>query len=74
LMGFTSPKDLADVSTETGVSISTLNYVKRRVNNVSEGNEKGILKLLEKAYVNADSKIEEAKKCKKEIRLILDCI
>lgn len=71
LRDFTTKEDVADVSTETGVSISTLNYVKRRANNVSEGNEVGIIGLAKKALSNAETKRKEALKCKKELSLIL---
>ncbi|EFK36856.1 Uncharacterised protein [Chryseobacterium gleum] len=71
LRDFTTKEDVANVSTETGVSISTLNYVKRRANNVSEGNEKGIICLAKKALENAEAKRKEALRCKKELSLIL---
>ncbi|MFP7656132.1 hypothetical protein [Chryseobacterium proteolyticum] len=72
LKEFTTREDIADVSTETGVSISTLNYVKRRANNVSEGNKPGIIKLIERAYKNAESMKREASKCQKEMKSILE--
>ncbi|MCC3214996.1 hypothetical protein LIV57_06900 [Chryseobacterium sp. X308] len=71
LRDFTTKEDVANVSTETGVSISTLNYVKRRANNVSESNEKGIISLAKKALENAEAKRKEALRCKKELSLIL---
>ncbi|WP_185246674.1 hypothetical protein [Chryseobacterium bernardetii] len=71
LRDFTTKEDVANVSTKTGVSISTLNYVKRRANNVSEGNEVGILNLIDVAINNAEAKRKEALKCKKELTLIL---
>ncbi|BAP30086.1 uncharacterized protein CHSO_1049 [Chryseobacterium sp. StRB126] len=71
LRDFTTKEDVANVSTKTGVSISTLNYVKRRANNVSEGNEVGILNLIDAAINNAEAKRKEALKCKKELTLIL---
>lgn len=74
LKEFTTREDVADVSTETGVSISTLNYVKRRANNVSEGNEKGILLLTKKAYENAKSRRKQAIKCEKELKPIVESI
>lgn len=71
LRDFTTKEDVADVSTETGVSISTLNYVKRRANNVSENNEIGIISLAKKALSNAEERRKEALKCKKELSQIL---
>ncbi|RMZ60035.1 hypothetical protein D1632_10615 [Chryseobacterium nematophagum] len=72
LKAFTTARDIADVNAETGVSVSTLNYVKRRAGNVSLDNEKGMLKLIERAYKNAETKRVEALRCKKEMKLILE--
>lgn len=72
LKEFTTREDIADVSTETGISISTLNYVKRRANNVSKDNKTGVLRLIEKAYENAEAKRKEALRCKKEMKSILE--
>ncbi|WBV60284.1 hypothetical protein PFY12_14745 [Chryseobacterium camelliae] len=74
LKEFTTPEDIANVSTETGVSISTLNYVKRRANNVSEGNEKGIILLARKAYANAEYRRKFAMKAKKELKTLVESI
>lgn len=71
LKEFTTSDDIANVSTKTGVSISTLNYVKRRTNNVSKDNRKGIFLLAERAYQNAEQKRKEAMKSKKELKQIL---
>lgn len=73
LKEFTCPRDIADISNETSVSISTINYVKCRRNNVSDDNKKAIIRLIQKADVNADNKIKDAKKGKKYIKQILDC-
>ncbi|RLJ33882.1 hypothetical protein CLU97_3371 [Chryseobacterium sp. 7] len=74
LRDFTSPKDMADVSTETSVSLSTIRDVRLRRNNISDDNKKAIIRLMQKADVNADNKIKDAKKGKKYIKQILDCI
>ncbi|ALR29724.1 hypothetical protein ATE47_03950 [Chryseobacterium sp. IHB B 17019] len=74
LRKFTSPKDMADVSTETNVSISTIRDVRLRRNNISEENKKAIIKLMKKADQNADFKIKEAKEGKRQVKQILDCI
>ena len=74
LRNFTGPKDMADVSTDTDVSISTIRDVKHRRNNISEENKKAIVKLIQIAVINADGKIKEAKDGKKRVKQILDCI
>lgn len=71
LKEYTTAQDIADVNSETGISTSTLNYVKRRAGNVSEENKKGIISLAKRAYDNAEAKRKEALKCKKELSLIL---
>ncbi|CAD0220418.1 MULTISPECIES: hypothetical protein [Chryseobacterium] len=71
LKEYTTAQDIADVNTETGISTSTLNYVKRRAGNISEENKKGIISLAKKAFNNAEAKRKEALKCKKELSLIL---
>ncbi|WP_288446172.1 hypothetical protein [uncultured Chryseobacterium sp.] len=71
LKEFTTAQDIADVNAETGISVSTLNYLKRRVGNVTEDNKKGIISLARRAYDNAEAKRKEALKCKKELSLIL---
>ncbi|MGU3377292.1 hypothetical protein [Chryseobacterium sp. M5A1_1a] len=71
LKEFTTAQDIADVNAETGVSVSTLNYVKRRAGNISEENKKGILSLAKRAFDNAETKRKQALKCKKELSLIL---
>lgn len=74
LRSFTGPKDMADVSTDTDVSISTIRDVKHRRNNISEENKKAIIRLIKRAVENADVKIKEAKDGKKKVKTILDCI
>lgn len=74
LMEFTNKKDIADVSQATGVSISTIDYVKRRNNSVTENNEVGIIALMEIAVKNAESHITKAKTCKKDLQEILDLV
>lgn len=71
LKEYTTAQDIADVNSETGISTSTLNYVKRRAGNVSEENKKGIISLAKRAYDNAEAKRKEALRCKKELSLIL---
>lgn len=74
LRSFTGPKDMADVSMDTNVSISTIRDVKHRRNNISDENKKAIVKLIQRAVENADGKIKEAKDGKKKVKTILDCI
>lgn len=71
LKEFTTAQDIADVNAETGVSVSTLQYVKRRAGNVSRENEPGMLLLIKKAYLNAEAKRLEAVRCKKELKRLI---
>lgn len=71
LLEFTTKKDIADVSASTGVSISTIDYVKRRNNTVTENNERAMIELIKVAVRNSDAKIKRAKECKRELEKIL---
>lgn len=74
LKDFTDTQSIADVSTKTGISISTLKYLKLRTNSVTENNEVGIIELMKIAIKNAENNIHRATQCKKDLSEILDCI
>lgn len=67
LSDWTTENDVADVWRETGVSTSTINYVKRGLNSLTENNSKAILALMKIAVKNCTNKIEYAKRVKKDL-------
>lgn len=75
LKEFTSKDDRADViNNVTGVGSSTLRDVVYRVNPVTENNLPALKLLLLKASENADTKIKQAKNCKREVKKVIDLI
>lgn len=74
LIEFTNKKDVADVATKTGLSISTIDYVRRRSNTITENNQVGIVELIKRAVKNAENSISRAKRCKQDLGKTLDCI
>lgn len=74
LVEFTDKNDAADVSVKTGVSLSTVLYLKRRVGTVTLNNETAIVELMRKAIKNAETRITVARKCKKDVQRILDLV
>lgn len=74
LMEFTNKNDVADASAKTGISISTIDYVKRRNNTITENNEVGIIELMKIAIRNAENNIHRATQCKTDLTEILDCV
>lgn len=74
LKEFTSKYDRADIHIKTGVSASLLNDITYRSRNVTEDNKKGLISLMERASENAEKQMSRARKCKKNLREILDTI
>ena len=60
LKEFTTKNDVADASTETGVSISTIRDVSRRSNMLTPGNSVAIIELIKIAHKNCENKIGRA--------------
>ena len=69
LKKFTTKNDVADVSTATGVSISTIRDVKRRANMLTAGNSVAIAELINIAKTNCNLEIETAEKSLKFLKL-----
>ncbi|MFP3835396.1 hypothetical protein [Chryseobacterium sp. SIMBA_028] len=75
LKEFTTKDDRADVINNVfGVGTSTLRDLVYRVNPVTDKSLPALKLLLLKASQNADSKIKQAKNCKKEVKKVIDCI
>ena len=74
LMEFTDKNDVATASVNTGISISTIDYVKRRNNTVTENNKVGIVELMRIAIQNAENNIHRSTQCKKDLSEMLDCL
>lgn len=74
LSDFTDGNDIADVSSMTGVSISTIDYVKRRKNSITERSEPAIVELMRLAIQNAENNIHRATQCKKDLTKILEAV
>ncbi len=74
LKDFTDKEDIADVSTNTGISISTIEYVRNRKNTVTENNSVGIIELMKIAIQNAQNNIIKSKNCEADLTEMLDLI
>ncbi|MGV2452492.1 UNVERIFIED_CONTAM: hypothetical protein POZ17_19975 [Ralstonia mannitolilytica] len=70
----TTLKDAAAIGAETNVSSSLILKVKNGTSRVTELNKKAIDKLLRIAYSNIEANEKEARKNKKTLKTILDCI
>jgi len=64
LRAYTDKDDRANVSSETGVSVSTIRDVSYRNNMVTGGNAVAMIALMKIAVVNCTNKIQHAKKAK----------
>lgn len=60
----TTNNDIAIISEQTGVSMSTIKYVMYRTNSLTEANSGAIVEMVRKAIYNCKSKIEESMKAK----------
>ncbi|AZB01250.1 hypothetical protein EG359_17245 [Chryseobacterium joostei] len=70
----TTLKDAANIGAETNISSSLILKVKNGTSRVTEMNKKAIDKLLVIAYQNIEANEKEAKKNKRTLKTILDCI
>ncbi|WP_185269181.1 hypothetical protein [Chryseobacterium indologenes] len=74
LLKYVTRQDLTEVHKQTGVSASNLNQIRTMNNIVTERSGKAINILLQIAYKNAELEEKEARKGKRQIKQILDCI
>lgn len=74
LLKYVTRQDLTEVHKQTGVSASNLNQIRTMNNVVTERSGQAMNRLLQIAYKKAEIEEKEAKKGKKHIRQILDCI
>lgn len=74
LLKYVTRQDLTEVHKQTGVSASNLNQIRTMNNVVTERSGQAINRLLQIAYKKAEIEEKEAKKGKKHIKQILDCI
>ncbi|CEJ70550.1 hypothetical protein BN1195_02877 [Chryseobacterium oranimense G311] len=74
LSKYLTRQDLTTVHKQTGVSASNLNQIRTMNNVVTERSKEAMNKLLTIAYKNADDEEKEAKKGKRQIKQILNCI
>lgn len=74
LLKYVSRQDLTEVHKQTGVSASNLNQIRTMNNVVTERSGEAMNKLLQIAYKNAELEEKEARRGKKQIKQILDCI
>ncbi|WP_288374001.1 hypothetical protein [uncultured Chryseobacterium sp.] len=70
----TTLKDAASIGAETNVSSSLILKVKNGTSRVTEMNKKAIDKLIIIAYQNIEANEKEAKKNKRTLKPIIDCI
>lgn len=70
----TTLKDAANIGAETNISSSLILKVKNGTLRVTEMNKKAIDKLIMIAYQNIEANEKEAKKNKRTLKTILDCI
>ncbi|MEF9476732.1 hypothetical protein OWR28_02315 [Chryseobacterium sp. 1B4] len=70
----TTLKDAACIGAETNISSSLILKVKNGTSRVTELNKKAIDKLIRIAYQNIEANEREAKKNKRTLKTILDCI
>lgn len=75
LREFTDLNDRADIVNEVGgIGSSTLRDLVFRVNPVTENNLPALKALMLRASKNAAQKMNSARKCKKAVKEILDCV
>lgn len=70
----TTLKDAANIEAEMNISSSIILKVKNGTAKVTESNKKAITKLILIAYNNIQSFEKEARKSKKTLKTIIDCI
>ncbi|MDV3685321.1 hypothetical protein CMU45_02865 [Elizabethkingia anophelis] len=72
LKEYTSKDDRADISAVTDVSISLLSDITYRARSITESNKKGLISLIERASENASKQEKHARKCKNNLKTLLD--
>lgn len=71
LMNYTDKSDRALAADRSGVGISVITQVRRRVANITENNSKGIIELIKIAVNKCDANIEDFREVKSQLSQML---